>query len=271
MSTPFESASTTPSTTPTPLTTPPAIHRVRLQEEAAIARLIINPPLDAAAFAELAHQLDTWKAPQHLKALALDLTACGSSAAEHTGGKGLVDSRQSRVRERALTVAQERVLAALNRIRAPILGIAAGVVPPLGCILLSSCDLLLAQEDSAFVREGATGLAYHTSLRTGATGALTERISALQAYRQGIVTWLAPTGKLTAETERILGTLVDKSAVALTLAKRAFLLGLTQAKEPDKALDQISELYLREVMSTADALEGLNAFLEKRSPRWQNQ
>src|SRR5579859_406774 len=203
MSTPFESAPATPNTAPTPFTPPPATHRVRLQEQGPIARLSIIPPLDATTFAELAHLLDTWNAPQRLNALALDMTACNIgpsvSTTENTAGKGLAEGRQNRVRERALTVAQERVLAALNRIKAPILGIAAGVVPPLGCMLLSSCDLLLAAEDSAFVREGGAGLAYHTSLRTGATGALPERISAHQAHRQGIVTWLAPEGQLAAE------------------------------------------------------------------------
>ncbi len=265
--TPVSGAQTTPAT-------PLAAHRVSLQEAGHTARISINPPLDVGTLAELAHLLDAWNAPSGLKAVVLDLTACGSSPSagspDGTASKGLLENRQGRVRERALTVAQERVLAALQRLQAPILGIAAGIVPSLGCILLSACDLLLAAEDACFVREGGAGLAYHAApARMGTTGALPERISAHQAYRQGLISWLAPAGQLAAETDRGLALLLDKSAVALALTKRAFLLGITQPKEPGQALAKIGELYLHELMATADALEGLNAFLEKRSPRWK--
>jgi enoyl-CoA hydratase/carnithine racemase len=33
-------------------------------------------------------------------------------------------------------------------------------------------------------------------------------------------------------------------------------------------LDALERLYLDELMQSADALEGLRAFLEKREPRW---
>lgn len=274
MNTPPGPATPPPGTPPTPATTATA-HRVRLVEEAQVARLNISPPLDAATLAELAHLLDTWNPPDALKALVLDLTACTGSAstpnAESAGGKGLLEGRQGRVRERALIVAQERVLASLNRLSVPILGVAAGVIPPPGCVLLAACDLLLAAEQASFVREGTAGLAYRAApTRLGTTSALPEGISAHQAYRRGIVNWLAPPGQLGAETERILALLLDKSATALSLTKRAFLLGLSQPKEPDKALEEIGELYLHELMATPDALEGLHAFLEKRSPVWQD-
>ncbi len=244
-------------------------------EEAHVARLSISPLLDAATLAELAHLLETWNPPATLKALVLDLTACANSISppntESAGGKGLLEGRQGRVRERALNVAQERVLASLNRVNAPILGVAAGIIPPPGCILLATCDLLLASEQAIFIREGTTGLAYRAvPMHLGTAGAILERVSAHQAYRQGIVNWLAPPGQLATQTERILALLLDKSAVALSLTKRAFLLGLSQSKEPDKALDAIGALYLRELMATPDALEGLHAFLEKRSPVWQD-
>lgn len=255
---------------------PVATQRVQLQEQGQTARISMHPPLDVGTLAELAHLLDAWNGSPALKALVLDLTPCASSAAaasaESTGSRGVAESRQGRVRERALTVAQERTLAALQRVRAPILGVASGTISPLGCALLSVCDLLLAADDACFVRESGAGLAYHAApMRLGATGALTERISAQQAYRQGLVSWLAPSRNLPAEIERVLALLTEKSVAALALAKRAFLLGLAQPKEPEQALAKIGDLYLHELMATADALEGLNAFLEKRPPIWKEQ
>jgi len=36
-----------------------------------------------------------------------------------------------------------------------------------------------------------------------------------------------------------------------------------------RQLPEMEQLYLDELMKTPDAVEGLRAFLEKRSPRWQ--
>ena len=44
--------------------------------------------------------------------------------------------------------------------------------------------------------------------------------------------------------------------------------GLRHRLEAD--LGEVERLYLDGLMATADAEEGLRAFLEKRSPRWRN-
>lgn len=249
-------------------------HRVAVHTEGPFASLHISLPLDAATLAELTHTLDTWQTPTPLKALVLDLTPCASIStlpgAENGAGKPHLESRQGRVRERALTVAQERALSTLSRIRAPILGVAAGIVPPVGCALLSCCDLLLAAQDTVFVRESGALLAYRApTARMGTTGAIAERLSAHRAYRQGLVTWLAPAEQLPAERDRILALLKKQSATSLALAKQAFLLGHAHPTTPDTALEEIGKLYLQELMMTPDAVEGLHAFLEKRPPIWK--
>jgi cyclohexa-1,5-dienecarbonyl-CoA hydratase len=45
---------------------------------------------------------------------------------------------------------------------------------------------------------------------------------------------------------------------------------LAGAHDPDEALRAAGALYLDELMSTHDALEGVRAFLEKRAPEWTN-
>lgn len=272
MSMPFGSeAAASGAQKPAPITAPAA--RIRLREEARVAYLNINPPLDATTLAELTHTLDTWQAPADLKAFVLDLTTCATSSlpgAEGAADKKLLESRQGRVRERALAVAQDRALAALSRIFAPILGVASGAVPPLGCILLSCCDVLLAAQEAVFICEGGSLLTYHAhATRASSTGTLWERLSAHQAYRQGLINWLAPADQLSQEMERILRVLRELSASSLALAKRALLTGLAYPSAPEKALEEIGSLYLQELMATPDAVEGLQAFLEKRPPVWQ--
>lgn len=273
MSTPIGPETAASGTQHTPSTTAPP-SRIHLREEAQVAYLSISSPLDGAALAELAHTLDTWQTPEHLKAFVLEITNCAGSinpaSAEGAAEKRLSETRQGRVRERALVVAQERAQAALSRIPAPVLGVASGSVPPLGCILLSCCDVLLAAQETVFVGEGSSFLAYRAPVtRAGGTGALLERVSARQAHRQGFINWLAPADQLSQETERILRMLRELSAPSLRLAKQAFLLGVAHPNAPEKALAEIGSLYLQDLMATPDAVEGLQAFLEKRPPVWQ--
>jgi cyclohexa-1,5-dienecarbonyl-CoA hydratase len=63
--------------------------------------------------------------------------------------------------------------------------------------------------------------------------------------------------------------LASKSAAALALAVRA-------ARQPfaelaRARLDDVEALYLEELMATRDANEGLQAFIEKRPPRWEHK
>lgn len=62
--------------------------------------------------------------------------------------------------------------------------------------------------------------------------------------------------------------LLPKSASSLRYAVRAARLGL-RARLADE-LPAIERLYLDDLMSTADALEGLQAFMERRPVKWRN-
>jgi len=62
--------------------------------------------------------------------------------------------------------------------------------------------------------------------------------------------------------------LLPRSATSLRHAVRAVRLGFERRLRSELA--EVERLYLDELMSTRDAVEGLQAFLEKRPPNWQN-
>ena len=68
------------------------------------------------------------------------------------------------------------------------------------------------------------------------------------------------------------GQLAPLSRSALIIAKRALRLGGRGSLEGwAQALPEMEALYLDDLMNTADAQEGLAAFMEKRSPTWKHE
>ena len=60
-----------------------------------------------------------------------------------------------------------------------------------------------------------------------------------------------------------------KSASSLRMTKAAAAMMMRETYKT--YIGKIESLYLKDLMSTADASEGLKAFLEKRPPEWKNE
>ena len=70
-------------------------------------------------------------------------------------------------------------------------------------------------------------------------------------------------------TGEFIRKLTSLSGSTLRLTKRAVNRGL--GKTLPEGIAAAEQLYLGELMRTEDATEGLNAFLEKRTPVWKNK
>ena len=98
---------------------------------------------------------------------------------------------------------------------------------------------------------------------TGAT------IPAVDAVRLHLATEVAPDEELSSRLETLLSQLRSASATTLRLTKRALLIGADRGVSA--GLESIETLYLTDLMATADAAEGINAFMEKRPPAWRDE
>lgn len=98
---------------------------------------------------------------------------------------------------------------------------------------------------------------------------LGEPLSASDAEELGIINKVVPRQHLTATVDTYVDKLLTKSSVVLALTKRA--LRESAGKSFEVALDRVHELYIRDLVKTEDMLEGMNAFLEKRSTAWRNR
>ena len=92
--------------------------------------------------------------------------------------------------------------------------------------------------------------------------------SAQEAMDMGLINKVVAKGNLSEETQEFIKPFLSLSAEILRVAKKTIKAGLADDLEP--SLKTIEDIYLNELMRTADAHEGLKAFLEKRSPEWKN-
>jgi len=94
-------------------------------------------------------------------------------------------------------------------------------------------------------------------------------IDAQEAHRLGLVNCVFPKESFAADTEKFLHQFTSLSRVALIHTKKAVKEAATRPFY--EALFHIEQHYLKDLMATEDAKEGLNSFIEKRKPVWKNK
>ncbi|HVH75672.1 MAG TPA: enoyl-CoA hydratase [Stellaceae bacterium] len=165
------------------------------------------------------------------------------------------------------------------RLPKPVIAEVHGIATAAGCQLVATCDLAVAAEDARFATPGVNiGLFCSTpmvalsravgrkkAMEMLLTGSL---VDADSARAIGLVNRVVPRAELTAATTALAREIAQKSALTLKIGKEAFYRQL----ELDLAA---SYRYTAEVMTTnmltRDAAEGIDAFLEKRPPQWQDR
>src|ERR1700682_5093037 len=90
-----------------------------------------------------------------------------------------------------------------------------------------------------------------------------------EAAAMGLATRSVAAEELESVVERTLAELRQLSPVALAHAKKAIY--AWDAIHFDKGLARAEKIYLEELISTADAREGIIAFLDKRPPKWSGK
>ena len=231
---------------------------LRVVAEAQTIRMVLTLSPDELMLKELCTactDLHTEKS-SGVKAVVLDFRTISDTHSTHSQS-----TQNETVSPEIINVAS----AAVRALEPPVLAVVRSTVSAAASKLIGTADLALVARNAVLsVQE--MGDSSHDTL----TGK--------QALRLGYVTWSVPANDVDAEMERVLAMLREKSAVALRLTKASVRLGSAQTtRRPQdaaarlQALKQVNDFYLAQVMQTADAAEGLHAFLEKRKPRWKNR
>ena len=149
-----------------------------------------------------------------------------------------------------------------------------------GLELALSCDIRVTSESARFCLPHTS---YGLMPRGGGTQRLprlvgrgkalemiltAETIDATEAYRIGLVNKVVPSGELLQEAEKIAQRIVSCGPIALRYCKEAVNKGLDLTLEQGLRLE--ADLYFL-IQTSADRMEGIRAFLEKRAPQFEGR
>jgi enoyl-CoA hydratase/carnithine racemase len=256
--------------------TEPPVLRARDARDA--VTLTLNRP---QAFNALSEEL-LGALQQELDALEGDATARVLVLA--AGGKAFCaghDLREMRAHPSAeyyqrLFAQCSRMMLTLRRLSVPVIARVQGIATAAGCQLVAQCDLAVASREARFAVSGVNlGLFCSTpavplSRNVGCKQAFEmlvtgEFIDAEQARARGLVNRVAEPAQLDAEVERLVASIIAKPRSAIALGKELFY---RQGELPLAAAYEAAGSAMACNMMDAAALEGVQAFIEKRPPRW---
>jgi enoyl-CoA hydratase/carnithine racemase len=180
--------------------------------------------------------------------------------------------------ERLFAQCSELMLS-IVRLPKPVIAEVHGVATAAGCQLVASCDLAIASEAARFATPGVNiGLFCSTpmvalSRAVGRKAAMEmlltgDLIDARRAREIGLVNRVVPAGELRAAVAALARQIAGKSAFAVAIGKEAFY---RQAELDLAAAYRYAAEVMTKNMLAHDAGEGIDAFLGKRAPVWQDR
>ena len=169
-----------------------------------------------------------------------------------------------------------QMMLSLQRLPVPVVAKVQGIATAAGCQLVAMCDLAVASSSAKFAVSGVNlGLFCSTpsvalSRNLGRKAAFEmlvtgEFISAEQALDKGLINRVAAPAELDAAVETLVASIVAKPRVAVAMGKALFYRQLETGIE--KAYEDAGNTMACNMMETA-ALEGVQAFIDKRTPQW---
>ena len=251
---------------------------LRQQDARGVISLTLNRPQAFNALSEAmldALQLELDLIAQDSSARLLVIKAAGRA---FCAGHDLKQMRAepSQAYYEALFAQCGRMMLAIQHLPVPVIAQVQGIATAAGCQLVAMCDLAVAASDARFAVSGVNlglfcatpsvalsrNLGRKAAFEMLVTGAF---ISADQALAKGLVNRVAAPDALDAAVATLVDAIVSKPRVALAMGKALFYRQLELGIEAAYA-DAGQTMACN--MMDASALEGVQAFIDKRKPDW---
>jgi enoyl-CoA hydratase/carnithine racemase len=170
-----------------------------------------------------------------------------------------------------------RMMMTIQKLPVPVIARVHGIATAAGCQLVAMCDLAVAARDARFAVSGinvglfcstpSVALSRNLSRKDAFEMLVTgEFISAEEARAKGLVNRVVDADRLDAEVEALARSIVAKPRDSLALGKALFYRQLECGIEA--AYADAEKTMACNMMQHA-ALEGVQAFIDKRPPGWK--
>jgi enoyl-CoA hydratase/carnithine racemase len=154
-----------------------------------------------------------------------------------------------------------------------------GVATAAGCQLVASCDLAIASHESKFATPGVNiglfcstpmvALSRNVNKKNAMEMLLTgDLINAEKAKEIGLINNMVQKEDLTLEVSKLAEKIASKSSMTVSIGKEGFY---AQTEMDLSEAYKYTSKIMRDNLLKHDAKEGVNAFIEKRSPNWKDE
>jgi len=250
---------------------------VKFSVEGRLARLTLSrPPLNVMNIAMIK------RANEFLGSLSTRGELCGllieAEGPIFSAGVDVPEHRRETVEQMIGTFHQTIHL--IDELPMPVVAAVHGGAYGGGMELAIICDMVLAADDlkigvpeitlGVYPPVAVAHLARMVGFHRAAELILTGRVlNASDALAMGLVNHVYPSATFRSEVDAFMAQLTRLSAFSLRHTRRALRTASLQSFE--ESLATAESIYLRDLMTGNDPSEGLDAFIEKRQPRWKDR
>jgi len=251
------------------------------RDENGIAWLTLNRPaqrnaLSVALMTALQGEIDAIAKDRRVKVVVIAGGGPGFCA-----GHDLREMRANPGRQHyeALFAQCARLMTSIVRLPKPVIARVHGIATAAGCQLVATCDLAVAASDARFAVNGINIGLFCSTPMVALTRAVGRKpamamlmtgdfVSADEARAIGLINRVVPGDQLDGEVWTLARQIAGKLGLAVAIGKEAFY---RQAElDLDAAYAYAAEVMTKNMLAR-DTEEGIDAFLEKRPPNWENE
>ena len=169
-----------------------------------------------------------------------------------------------------------RMMMSLQRLPVPVIAKVQGMATAAGCQLVAQCDLAVAASDARFAASGvnlglfcatpSVALTRNLSRKAAFEMLVTgEFLSAQEALSKGLLNRVADPAQLDEAVESLVARILNQPRLPIEMGKQLFYRQIETGMQA--AYDDAAQTMACNMMD-ASALEGVQAFIDKRPPRW---
>ena len=169
-----------------------------------------------------------------------------------------------------------RMMMSLQRLPVPVIAKVQGMATAAGCQLVAQCDLAVAASDARFAASGvnlglfcatpSVALSRNLSRKAAFEMLVTgEFLSAQEALSKGLLNRVADPAQLDEAVESLVARILNKPRLPIEMGKQLFYRQIETGMQA--AYDDAAQTMACNMMD-ASAQEGVQAFIDKRPPRW---